>query len=73
LHIRSLFFIIQENLYSAEIELLPGMSGMKVWRMGDKVSNVGEKMKLGEDPGWKDSSGVEEICIWLREEANRPK
>ena len=67
LHIRSALFMIQESLESSETELLPGMSAMKVWWMGDdKVSDVSEKVKLRGDSGWKDSSGVEEICIWLR-------
>jgi len=39
---------------------------MKGWRMGDNVSDVGEKVKLEGDSGCKESSGVEEICIWLR-------
>ena len=37
------------------------MGAMKVWRMGDKVGDVAEKVKLRRDPSWKDSSGVKEI------------
>ena len=67
LHSRFALFMIQESLESSETELLPGMGAMKVWWMrDDKVSNVSEKVKLRGDSGWKDSSGVEEIWIWLR-------
>ena len=66
LHIGSAFFMIQESLDSTETELRPGMGAMKVWWMGDKVSDISEKVELRGDSGWKDSSGVEEIWIWLR-------
>ena len=65
LHIRSVLFLIQESLDNSETELLPVMGAMKVWWMGDKVSDVSETVKLRGDSGWKDSSGVEEIWIWL--------
>ena len=66
LHIRSALFILQEKIDSAQIELLPGMGAIKIWRMGDKVRDICEKVKLWGNSGWKDSSGVEETWIWLR-------